>query len=76
MVLALPDGLARQLTTPTEYLAGLPAMGDDPLGWLRGFTRDLQEYPTHVKGHPPLPMLILWTIHRTGCTARAGRRPW
>jgi methylthioxylose transferase len=68
MVLALPDGLARPLTTPTEYLAGLPAMGDDPLGWLRGFTRHMQLYPTHVKGHPPLPMLILWTIDRAGLT--------
>lgn len=66
VALAMPDGLARQLTTPTEYLAGLPAMGDDPLGWLRGFTRDLQLYPTHVKGHPPLPMLILWATDRVG----------
>jgi hypothetical protein len=24
------------------------------------------EYPTHVKGHPPLPMLILWTTQWTG----------
>lgn len=66
VVLALPDGVARPLTAPTEYLAGLPAMGDDPLGWLRGFTGALQAYPTHVKGHPPLPMLILWTTQWTG----------
>jgi hypothetical protein len=66
VALQLPDGVARPLTAPTEYLAGLPAMGDDPLGWLRGFTRHLQEYPTHVKGHPPLPMLILWTMRWTG----------
>ncbi|MGH3392926.1 MAG: hypothetical protein ACRDOO_29010, partial [Actinomadura sp.] len=66
VALGLPDGLAHQLTTPTEYLPGLPAMGDDPLGWLRGFTRNLQLYPTHVKGHPPLPMLILWVLDRIG----------
>lgn len=66
VVLQMPDGIGRPLTAPTEYLAGLPAMGDDPLGWLRGFTRHLQEYPTHVKGHPPLPMLILWTTQWTG----------
>jgi hypothetical protein len=66
VLLQLPDGIGRPLTAPTEYLGGLPAMGDDPLGWLRGFTRHLQEYPTHVKGHPPLPMLILWTTQWTG----------
>jgi hypothetical protein len=66
VLLQLPDGIARPLTAPTEYLAGLPAMDSDPLGWLRGFTRAMQSYPTHVKGHPPLPMLILWTIQRMG----------
>ncbi|MGI5231836.1 hypothetical protein [Actinoallomurus sp. CA-142502] len=66
VLLQLPDGLARPLTTPTEYLAGLPAMGDDPLGWLRGFTKEMQAYPTHVKGHPPLPMLVLWTMQWMG----------
>lgn len=66
VTLQLPDGIARPLTAPTEYLAGLPAMGDHPLAWLRGFTRHLQEYPTHVKGHPPLPMLILWTMRWAG----------
>ncbi|MEV5747884.1 hypothetical protein AB0L00_08700 [Actinoallomurus sp. NPDC052308] len=65
-VLQLPDGLARPLTAPTEYLAGLPAVGDDPLRWLRGFTRDMQAYPTHVKGHPPLPTLILWGLRHAG----------
>lgn len=66
VVLALPDGIARPLTAPTEYLAGLPAMGDDPLAWLRGFTQTMQAYPTHVKGHPPLPMLILWAAQWAG----------
>src|SRR5262249_13729485 len=37
VALQLPDGLARPLTAPTEYLAGLPAIGDHPLRWLRGF---------------------------------------
>jgi hypothetical protein len=66
VVLQLPDGIARPLTTPTEYLAGLPAMGGDPLGWLRGFTMEMQSFPTHVKGHPPLPMLVLWTLQWMG----------
>ncbi|WP_345433458.1 hypothetical protein [Actinoallomurus vinaceus] len=66
VVLQLPDGIARPLTTPTEYLAGLPAMGDDPLGWLRAFTMEMPSFPTHVKGHPPLPMLVLWAVQWTG----------
>jgi methylthioxylose transferase len=66
VILQWPDGVSRPLTAQTEYLAGLPAVGDHPLTWLRGFTRHLQEYPTHVKGHPPLPELILWTMRWTG----------
>ncbi|WP_329249167.1 hypothetical protein OG417_02655 [Actinoallomurus sp. NBC_01490] len=66
VTLQWPDGVGRPLTAPTEYLAGLPAMGDHPLAWLRGFTRHLQEYPTHIKGHPPLPALILWILRWTG----------
>ena len=65
VALQAPDGLSRPLTNRADYLAGLPAMGDDPLGWLRGFTTHLREYPTHVKGHPPLPMLILWILRWT-----------
>jgi hypothetical protein len=57
---------AGALAGVTEYLVGLPAMGDHPLGWLRGFTTHLSAYPTHVKGHPPLPMLILWILRWTG----------
>jgi hypothetical protein len=66
VALQLPDGLSRPLTNRADYLAGLPAMGEDPLGWLRGFTTHLSEYPVHVEGHPPLPMLILWILRWTG----------
>jgi hypothetical protein len=60
------DGLAAPLTHRTEYLAVLPAVGDDPLGWLASFTERLPAYPTHVRGHPPLPVLILWGLARIG----------
>ncbi|MEV4460266.1 hypothetical protein AB0J39_31000, partial [Microbispora sp. NPDC049633] len=36
------------------------------LGWLARFTRDLPAYPTHVRGHPPLPVLVLWTLAAAG----------
>lgn len=69
LTLAATDGVSRiwtTLTTQYDYLRGLPAMGDHPLAWLRGFTRALPAYPEHVKGHPPLPMLILWALDHLG----------
>ncbi|MEU4540020.1 hypothetical protein AB0G15_34770 [Streptosporangium sp. NPDC023825] len=60
------DGPAAPLTHPQEYLAVLPAVGDDPLGWLATFTRHLPDYPTHVRGHPPLPVLVLWSLAALG----------
>lgn len=60
------EGLAWPFTHPQEYPAVLGAVGDDPLGWLAGFTRDLPAYPTHVRGHPPLPVLVLWALAAAG----------
>ncbi|MFB4318267.1 hypothetical protein [Actinomadura sp. 21ATH] len=69
VVLALSDGLdslPRPLDAPTEYPAGLDAVRADPLGWLRTFTEELHGYTTHVRGHPPLPTLVLWALEETG----------
>ncbi|MBO3751412.1 hypothetical protein J5X84_35520 [Streptosporangiaceae bacterium NEAU-GS5] len=69
IALALSDGfgaLAAPFGAANEYLPAVPAMGSDPAGWLRSFTTDLLAYPTHVKGHPPLPVLILWVLDRLG----------
>jgi hypothetical protein len=60
------DGLAAPFTHKEEYLAVLPAVGDDPLGWLAGFTENLPHYPTHVRGHPPLPVLVVWALDAAG----------
>ncbi|MEU9836865.1 hypothetical protein AB0D67_35455 [Streptosporangium sp. NPDC048047] len=60
------EGLAWPFTHRQEYLAVLPVVGDDPLGWLASFTERLPAYPTHVRGHPPLPVLVLWTLARAG----------
>lgn len=71
VALALSDGVS-QLFAPFasryEYLPVVPAIRRDPLAWLRHFTRDLPTYPTHVKGHPPLPDLILWALDRVGAS--------
>ncbi|MFG2003195.1 hypothetical protein ACGFNU_28945 [Spirillospora sp. NPDC048911] len=69
VVLALSDGLdhlAKPLDAPTEYPAGLDAVRADPLGWLRTFTDRLGGYPTHVRGHPPLPTLVFWALDAAG----------
>ncbi|WP_165503348.1 hypothetical protein, partial [Actinomadura fibrosa] len=58
--------LARPLDAPTEYPAGLAALRPDPGLWLRTFTERLGGYPTHTRGHPPLPMLVLWALERAG----------
>ncbi|HEY0538783.1 MAG TPA: hypothetical protein VGD53_10440 [Actinoallomurus sp.] len=59
-------GLVKPITTPGEYFGGLSAMGDHPLRWLATFTEKAQQYPIHVKGHPPGPMLILWGLDAAG----------
>ncbi|WP_436763990.1 hypothetical protein [Streptosporangium sp. V21-05] len=59
-------GPAAPLTHPQEYPAVLPTVGDDPLSWLASFTRHLPDYPTHVRGHPPLPVLVLWSMAALG----------
>ncbi|MEV6981711.1 hypothetical protein AB0M95_10700 [Sphaerisporangium sp. NPDC051017] len=60
------DGLAAPFTHRQEYLAVLPAVGHDPLGWLATFTQRLPEYPTHVRGHPPLSVLVVWASAAVG----------
>nr|BFE88447.1 hypothetical protein GCM10020093_110480 [Planobispora longispora] len=60
------DGLAEPFTHPQEYPAVLPAVGDDPLGWLDTFTERLPGYPTHVRGHPPLAVLVVWALRAAG----------
>ncbi|WP_171064529.1 hypothetical protein [Actinomadura soli] len=60
------DALARPLDAPTEYPAGLAQLRPDPLTWLDTFTERLGGYTTHVRGHPPLPVLVLWALEEAG----------
>lgn len=69
VLLAVWDGhrsIDYPIVRPNEYLRVLPAVGDDPLGWLRGFTAHIDDYPVHVKGHPPLMVLVLWAWDHVG----------
>ena len=65
--------LAAPLTTQYEYLSGLPALRQ--LGWssyVRTFVERLPAYPTHVKGHPPGVMGLLWLLDRAGAPTAGG----
>ncbi|GAA4238623.1 glycosyltransferase family 39 protein [Actinomadura meridiana] len=70
VALAMTDGLDaihRPLDAPTEYPVGIAAIqADGPAQWLRTFTERLGGYTTHVRGHPPLPTLMLWALDETG----------
>lgn len=67
-LLAASDGvgwLAEPLTHSSEYLSVAESVGD-PLAFLRGFADHVGGYPTHVAGHPPLPVLVFWLPHVLG----------
>lgn len=69
VLLAASDGwraLAAPMATEHEYLAALPGVGADPLGWLDRFPQLVESLPTHAAGHPPLPVLVVWVLDRVG----------
>jgi hypothetical protein len=67
--LALVDGasgLTRALLSPDSYLTDVADVGNDPLGYLRSFTRDGAHHSAATAGHPPGPVLLLWGLGRLG----------
>ncbi|MGH3343600.1 MAG: hypothetical protein ACRDPK_12135, partial [Carbonactinosporaceae bacterium] len=54
----------------SEYRAVLPAVGDDPIGFLDSFAGTLraspEAFPIHVRAHPPLPVLLFWAVRQVG----------
>ena len=56
-------GFSKPMTWRGEYLAGVPLVDGD---FLRTFTDALPAYPTHVKGHPPGMVLVLWAVDAVG----------
>ncbi|MFV2172975.1 hypothetical protein ACFHW2_23220 [Actinomadura sp. LOL_016] len=60
------DALTAPLDAPTEYPAGMAQLRPDVLEYLRTFTDRLYAYTTHVRGHPPGPMLVLWALEAAG----------
>jgi hypothetical protein len=66
---AATDGLSAipaPMRRANEYRAALPALDHGPAHFLRTYTSALPGYPTQVKGHPPLPVLVLWAWEKVG----------
>lgn len=69
VLLALSDGwreLAAPIASRYDYLAAVPGVGTDPIGWLDRFTELVPTLPTHPSAHPPLPVLLVWGLDRIG----------
>src|SRR5215207_5660117 len=69
VALALVDGghgLARPVLDPDEYRVDVVNVGDDPVGFLRGFVDNAASHAPATRGHPPGPVLLLWGLQRLG----------
>lgn len=47
-----------------NYIEDLPLVGNDPLGFLRGYVPMMPELALHNKTHPPGGVLFLWAVDR------------
>ena len=60
------NGLAFPVANPDEYLADVPAVGDDPAGYVRTFVDEAPSYSVATRTHPPAPVLLLWLLRKAG----------
>lgn len=49
---------------PYEYLADVPRVGDDPLGFVARYSDIAGELALHTRTHPPGAVLLLWAVER------------
>jgi methylthioxylose transferase len=59
------DALAAPLASRYEQLTAVPLVGS-PGSFLETFSDALPGYATHVQGHPPGGVLVLWAMDRVG----------
>lgn len=67
--LALVDGLIEihdPLARKTQYIHVVDDVGSSPGAFLAGFTERIDDYPTHVRAHPPAFVLGLWGLDQVG----------
>ena len=62
------NGLTFPIANPDEYLRDVPAVGDDPVGFVRDFVAESPDYSVATRTHPPAPVLLLWLLRRIGFT--------
>ncbi len=60
-----PAAITAPLRTRYELLTAVPLVGA-PARFLETFTAQLPGYATHVRGHPPGGVLLLWLLDRGG----------
>ena len=65
------NGLSFPIANPDEYLRDVPAVGDDPAGYIRDFVREAPGYSVATRNHPPAPVLLLWLLGKAGLTRPA-----
>ena len=69
LALAVSDGggaISKPLESRYEYLTAVPLVGDNPFSFLSGYVDALPTYATHVRGHPPGMVLLLWSLDQIG----------
>ena len=69
LALAVVDGaagLSGPVTDPEEYLVDLPRVGGHPAAFVRDFLAETGTLAPATRGHPPLPVLLLWLLRRAG----------
>ncbi len=69
LALAVVDGehgLSRAILDPAEYRTDVHQVGDHPGAFLRGFVDGTPEHAPATRGHPPGPVLLLWSLGRLG----------
>ena len=67
--LALVDGLLEihdPLARKTQYIHVVDDVGSSPGAFLASFTERIDDYPTHVRVHPPAFVLGLWGLEQVG----------
>jgi hypothetical protein len=63
-------GLTRSLDEPDNYLTDVPQVGEHALLYLDRYTEVAPTLSNAARGHPPGPVLLLWTLENLGLTDR------
>jgi hypothetical protein len=63
-------GLTRSLEAPGNYLNDVPQVGDSVLSYLGRYVEAAPALSNAARGHPPGPVVLLWSLERLGITDR------